>query len=317
MAQQSRFVVWTGLAGLGLALALSWWLTRRWLAPVRRLAQGAQEVARGRLETQLPVQGQDELALLTQNFNDMTRRLAHTEHSRQQWLADVAHELRTPLSAMRAEIEALQDGVRVFDPQTAQRLHRQVMRLGQLVDDLRLTLDEDGGAPVLATRPVQPVELLLEAVAAMRERFIAAGLSVDTSALLPLAGPDGPQLDGDAARLHQVFANLLENSLRYTRAGGRLQLAAVLPAGVPAQLQLSFDDTEPAPPAQDLPRLFERFYRGEASRSREHGGSGLGLAICRAIVAAHGGHIAAEASRLGGLRVQLLLPRATGAAGTP
>lgn len=313
VAQQSAFVVWTGLAGLALALALSWWLTRRWLAPVRQLMQGAQEVARGRLDTRLPVQGDDELAVLTRNFNDMAQRLARTEQTRLQWLADVAHELRTPVAALRAEIEALQDGVRTFDAQTATRLHRQVMRLGQLVEDLRLTLDEDGGAPVLAMQRLQPVDLLLEAMAAMRERFAAAGLQIDASALLPLAGVLGPHIEGDAARLHQVFANLLENSLRYTRTGGRLVLEASTAAGPVAQaplVRLAFDDTEPGPAEQDYARLFERFYRGEASRNREHGGSGLGLAICRALVQAHGGSIAAQPSALGGLRVAIELPLA-------
>lgn len=309
VAQQSSFVVWSALAGLALALLISWWLTRRWLAPVRQLVQGAQAVAQGRLETQLPVQGRDELAVLTQTFNDMAQRLAHTETSRQHWLADVAHELRTPLAAMRAEIEALQDGVRSFDARTAQRLHGQVMRLGQLVDDLRLSMGESGGAPALQFELAQPVNLLLEAVALMRERLAAARIDVDTTALQLLAGPQSPEIDVDAARLHQVFANLLENTLRYTHSGGRLVLAARVEPGPEApQLRLSFDDTAPAPGPQELPRLFERFYRAEASRSRAHGGSGLGLAICRALVEAHGGSITAEPSSLGGLRIVLSLP---------
>lgn len=311
LAQQSRFVVWTGLAGLALALVISWWLTRRWLAPVRQLVQGAQAVAAGQLGTQVPVRGRDELAVLTQTFNDMAQRLAHTETSRQHWLADVAHELRTPLAAMRAEIEALQDGVRSFDAHTARRLHRQVMRLGQLVDDLCLSMDEGGGAHALVFQPAHPVELLLEAAALMRERFAAARIEVDTTALQPLAGAASPPCEADAARLHQVFVNLLENTLRYTNAGGRLLLAARVEAGPDAPwLRLMFDDTAPAPAPQDLPHLFERFYRAEASRSRAHGGSGLGLSICKALVEAHGGRIVAEASPLYGLRVIITLPLA-------
>lgn len=318
LRQQLVFVAWTGAAGLALALALSWWLARRWLAPVGALVNGARQVASGRLDTRVPVDGDDELARLARTFNDMAEQLAGMEASRRQWIGDVAHELRTPLAAMRAEIEAVQDGIRPFDGSTALRLHRQVMRLIQLVGDLRASLDAAGEATPAALVPVRPVPLLAEAVASMQARFDNAAIALDTSALDAWAG-NPPQnaealVRGDAAQLHRVYLNLLENSLRYTEAGGRLCLSARTerPSGDgSAQLVLQWDDTAPGVPAHELPRVFDRLYRAEASRTRaagDTGGSGLGLAICRAIVQAHGGRITAEASPLGGLRILLILP---------
>lgn len=311
LSQQLDFVAWTGMAGLALALLLSWWLSRRWLAPIGALVTGARSIAAGRLDTRVAVDGDDELARLVHTFNDMAEQLASMESSRRQWIGDVAHELRTPLAAMRAEIEAVQDGVRTFDPQTAQRLHRQVMRLIQLVGDLRASLDADQGSTPAALVPVQPLPLLAEAIASMQPRFAQAHVALNASALAP-ADTAPPLVRGDAPQLHRVFLNLLENSLRYTDAGGELQVSAAIErdAGRPV-LALRFDDSAPGVAEHELPRIFERLYRAEASRTRamgDLGGSGLGLAICRAIVQAHAGQIRAESSSRGGLRITLTLP---------
>ncbi|MFY3386549.1 ATP-binding protein [Paracidovorax sp. MALMAid1276] len=311
LAQHLGFVAWTGLAGLALALLLSGWLARRWLGPVQALAQGARAVAQGQLHTRVPVQGRDELAQLARTFNTMAEQLSSIEASRRQWLGDVAHELRTPLAAMRAEIEAVQDGVRPFDDKTALRMHRQVMRLIQLVGDLRASLDAGASSAPSAQVPVHPLPLLQEALASMQARLTQAGIGVDASGLQDLAAQTPPPLVlGDAQQLHQVFMNLLENSLRYTDRGGQLHVGASAvagPQGAP-RLQLQLDDSAPGVPAHELPRIFERLYRAETSRNRDHGGAGLGLAICRAIVQAHGGTLAASESPLGGLRITLELP---------
>lgn len=311
LAQHLGFVAWTGLAGLVLALLLSGWLARRWLAPVEALAAGARGIAQGHLHTRVPIQGNDELAQLARAFNSMAEQLSNIEASRRQWLGDVAHELRTPLAAMRAEIEAVQDGVRPFDDKTALRLHRQVMRLIQLVGDLRTSLDAAGASAPSAQVPVHPLPLLAEALASMRPRLARAAIEVDTTGLDALSAPSlTPVVRGDAQQLHQVFLNLLENSLRYTDPGGQLRIAAqkLAPQNGPALLQIQLDDSAPGVPPHELPRIFERLYRAETSRNRDHGGSGLGLAICRAIVLAHGGTLEAEASSLGGLRMTLQLP---------
>ncbi|MET3479573.1 ATP-binding protein [Variovorax atrisoli] len=309
VARQSGVIVLTGLCGLGFALVLSWLLARRWFRPIDELTQAAQDVARGRLSTRVAVQGSDELALLGRTFNDMAQRLDTMEASRRAWLADAAHELRTPLAAMRAEIEALQDGVRTFDERTALRLHRQVIRLGQLVDDLRSSMREPQNDLLTAT--VFPISLLKEALDHTRDRFAARRITVDRRAADRIDASAQPVVEGDAHRLHQVFMNLLENALAYTDEGGELRIdVAVEGAWTGNRLTLVFDDSAPGVPEAELPRLFDRLFRGESSRSREHGGSGLGLSICRATIEAHGGTIDASASPLGGLRLTLTLPLA-------
>jgi two-component system sensor histidine kinase BaeS len=306
VAQQSTFLLLTGAAGLLLALLISAVMARRWLQPVQRLADAARSIAGGRLEVAVavPVHGGDELAQLARTFNEMSAALASIERTRQQWLHDVAHELRTPVAAMRAEIEALQDGVRVYDGGTAQRLHGQVMRLGTLVEDLQRVM-----SPVPATltmEEVHPLHVLLEVADAMQPRLAQAQVRLEGIApLQALSAAEDPVLRGDASRLGQVFMNLLENSARYTQAGGKVVLAARIEA---SRLRIRVEDSAPVPAAQDLPRLFERFFRGEGSRSRATGGSGLGLAICRSIVQAHRGAIRADASALGGLMIEIELP---------
>lgn len=308
LARQRGLVAVAGAVGLLLALGLSWWLARRWFSPIDALAQAAQRIARGQLQTRVAAAGSDELAALGRTFNHMAERLDRIEASRRAWLADVSHELRTPLAAMRAEIEALQDGVRPFDDKTALRLHRQIMRLGQLVDDLRSSMQASDGA-AQEHAPVYPLSVLQEAVAATQDRFARAGLSLDTRSVQALAARRPPLLDGDSRRLHQAFLNLLENTLRYTQRGGRLRITAQTEGGGAAQrLVLDFDDTAPGVAPEELPQLFDRLFRGEASRSRDSGGSGLGLSICRAIVEAHGGVIDAAPSPLGGLCIRITLP---------
>jgi two-component system sensor histidine kinase BaeS len=305
LAGQSFFIVTTGCVGGLLALSLSWWLSGRWLRPIRELIQGADAVAQGQLATVVPVRGHDELSHLCETFNGMTRQLQAAQAGHRRWLADIAHELRTPLAAMRAEIEATQDGVRPYTPSTAKRLHRQVTRLGQLVEDLRASMGQQD-APARRESGVNPFAVLLEALSFMAGRFQQVGMTVDTGPLPRLADQPDLKMVADPAQMHQVFINLLENALQYTRQPGVLQIHASLPE--PGQARIVLDDTPPGPSPADMPHLFERLYRGDTSRGRSTGGSGLGLAICRAIVEAHGGTIAAGSCPLGGLRVELFLP---------
>lgn len=301
LVSQIRGLWLASAVALLLACVAAWLLSRHFLDPIRHLATGARQIADGQYAVRIPVQRGDELGDLAEDFNAMAEVLARTEESRQQWISDTSHELRTPLAVLRAEIEALQDGVRSPGEASYARLHKQIMQLGKLVDDLRYTLSAAPDGLALDRQPVAPLAILRETVEQFRSRFVAARLALDTAAL----PPDGPELWGDADRLRQVFANLLENALRYTDANGRLQITAGTEDG---QLWIHFDDTAPAPPATALPRIFERFYRAEPSRSRAYGGTGLGLAICKSLVEAHGGKIGAALSPLGGLSIRLSLP---------
>ena len=302
LATQTRDLWLSGLAALLLSLLAAWLLARQFLVPIKALANGARQIAKGRFSERIPVDRSDELGELANDFNSMADMLTHTEESRRQWISDSSHELRTPLAVMRAEIEALQDGVRTSDGKTLERLHRRIMQMSKLVDDIGQTLERSSEQSDLELTSLPPLDVLRDALDGFRKRFETANVALDT--VLP-ENDFGWRVRGDAGRLHQVFSNLLENTLRYTHPGGRLKVSAAARSGF---LQLQFDDTPPAPPEQAMFRLFERFFRAEPSRSREHGGSGLGLAICKTIIEGHGGKISASKSTLGGLCIRIDLP---------
>ena len=301
LASQTQNMLFAGLAALGLSLLAAWLLARHLLAPIRDLTAGARRIAEGWLDARIPANRDDELGELAENFNTMAERLGKIEESRRAWISDTSHELRTPLAVLRAEIEAMQDGVRTPNAATLARLHKQVQQLATLVDDLRLTLDREPGIGDMEHLPFSPLAVLDETLTAFRDRYAQAGIALEAK----VTADSGARMRGDAGRLTQVFTNLLENTLRYTDHGGRLRITAQAEAG---RLTLQFDDSAPAPPRSALPHLFERFFRAEASRSRSHGGSGLGLAICKALVEAHGGCITAGLSELGGLAIRIELP---------
>lgn len=301
LASQTQNMLIAGLAALVCSLLASWLLARHLVGPIRELASGARRIAKGSLDTRINIRTDDELGELGTNFNDMAERLSRIEQSRRTWISETSHELRTPLAVLRAEIEAMQDGVRTPDTATLSRLHKQVQQLAKLVDDLRLTLDKEPGGGDIDMELMSPINVLEECIASFNDRFTTAGIELDTLHL----SDAGWRIRGDAGRLTQVFGNLLENTLRYTNTGGRLSIAS---HGDKNRLILQFDDTAPAPPPATLPHLFERFFRAEPSRSRALGGSGLGLAICKTLIEAHGGRIGAALSKLGGLNICIELP---------
>ena len=263
--------------------------------PVRRLAEGARALEAGRFDTRLPTMRGDELGDLARSFNHLAATLGDVERARRQWMADTSHELRTPLAVLRAQLEALQDGVRSATPDLVAAMHAQVLALARLVDDLQALTP----AP-LVRAPVDAWKLVADTVAAFAERLRSAGLVVTVG-----AAPARATIAGDTDRLRRLVANLLENSARYTDAGGRIAIAATSQDG---QLRILVDDTAPGVPPSALDRLGERFFRVDASRSRRSGGSGLGLAVSREIAEAHGGRLSFEASPLGGLRAIVTLP---------
>jgi two-component system sensor histidine kinase BaeS len=214
-------------------------------------------------------------------------------------MADISHELRTPLAVLRGELEAIQDGVRQFTPESVTSLQAEVATLTKLVDDLHQLSMSDEGALAYQKKSVDAVSLVEIAAGAFRERFASRNLT------LSLELPESATVFGDPDRLMQLFNNLLENSLRYTDSGGRT-LIQLIPRD--NTLLLRFADSGPGVSDEQLQRLFERFYRTEGSRNRASGGSGLGLAICLNIVEAHGGAIHAAHSPFGGVSITVELP---------
>lgn len=300
LREQLRTIVLLACALFGVALLAAIWLARHLLRPVAALRDVTARLAKGELSARAPLLSRDELAELALHVNAMAQALEASEQQRRKMLADVSHELRTPLSVIRGEIEALQDGIRQADAHALASLHTEVLRLNQLVDDLhQLTMAAAGDLQY--DWQVLDLQALL-APLLLRYQARARQQGLDLSWRLP-SGP--VLLRADAGRLTQVLVNLLENSLRYTDAGGEIVLSLQTLQG---QAELVIEDTAPGVPAGTHGQLFERLYRVDAARTRERGGSGLGLAICRALVEAHGGTIGASASVLGGVRMLLRLP---------
>jgi two-component system sensor histidine kinase BaeS len=281
-----------------LAAVVAMVLARVFLLPVKRLAEATHRLAAGAYDTRVAVRSGDEIGGLGEDFNRLAHALERNEQLRRRFIADVSHELRTPLAIARGEIEAIEDGVRPLTRESIASLKHEVQQLGKLVEDLYQLSLADVGALAYRKEPVDVAEVAREAVDAFGERLRERGLKVDAE-LAPA------KVFGDGDRLAQAFRNLLENSLRYTDAGGTLRIGVRRDAG---RVAVEFEDSAPGVAAEAMPHLFERFFRAEGSRNRAHGGAGLGLAIVRSIVEAHGGEIVARASKLGGLAVTIALP---------
>ena len=288
------------LAVLLCALALAYALAQRLLKPIQALSRGSRALADGDFASRVPAQGRDEIAALARDFNHLAAALEQNRDARRHWGADLAHELRTPVTVLRLELQTLIDGVRQPSPVAMASLLSETERLSALIEDLYQLSLADAGALEYHFETVDLAELAREVVDNHRGSAAAAGQLLEED-----YADDLPPLRGDPLRLAQLIENLLLNARRYTDAPGRIRIALAVRAG---QLQLLLEDTPPGVAAEDLPRLFDRLFRSERSRNRSAGGAGLGLSICRAIVDAHSGAIWAEASDLGGLRVCVLLP---------
>jgi len=288
-----------GLVGL-VVLFIGRLEARRLSAPVRALAAAAQSIAAGDLAQRVPDAGVAELSEMASAFNTMAVRLEEQQQLRRQAMADVAHELRTPLSVLQIDLESLEDGLVQPTPEVVAGLQAEVAHLNRLVEDLRTLSLADAGELRIELQPLDLGELAREATArvqgAARERGVA--LTV-TPAAVPLP------VRGDPQRLAQVLLNLLSNALQHTPDGGSI---AVTAARQDTEARIVVTDTGEGIPAEDLPYVFERFYRVDPARARENGGSGLGLAISRSIVAAHGGRLWAESVKGEGSAFTLALP---------
>ena len=293
----------TGVAVLLMAsaLLLAWGLARRWAKPLRDVQDATARIAHGELGVRVPSTRSDEIGDLARNVNLMAQSLQRMESARRRWIADMSHELRTPLAGLRGEVEALVDGVRPFTHQAALSLREDVLRLGKLVDDLHLLAMHDLHSLPCRFVDADAVQIVQDTLRRFAVRAQAAGLTLDWVTPPPAA----LSVVWDPARIEQLLANLLENSLRYTDAPGRVGLALHVAGDT---VQISIDDSAPGAGSADMARLFEPLFRADAARSRHTGGSGLGLAICQAICQAHRGHISVKPSTLGGLQMLVSLP---------
>ncbi len=276
-------------------------LARRLVRPIRTIAAATGELASGKYAVRVPVTSSDELGRLARSFNTMAGALEKNEKARRQWVADISHELRTPIAVLRGEIEALMEGVRDTTPEAIRSLHTEVIRLHRLVDDLHQLTLSDLGALTYRKEDLDLVKILADSTDAYRAEFARKGIALTTD--IPHECEAG--VFADRERLQQLFSNLFGNSLKYTDEGGTLVVRVRCDSG---RVTIDFEDSAPGVPGEDLEKLFDRLYRVEASRNRASGGAGLGLPICRNIVEAHDGTITACASSLGGLLMRISIP---------
>lgn len=296
---QVRITIISFAIALVVAAALAFLLARKVSRPVRQLADIIRKLSSGNYDSRVPVESGDEIGVLAGHVNLLAETLEKNRTARQRWMADIAHELRTPVAILKGEVEALADGVRPADERMSASIHEEIDQLSKLVDDLQTLAMSDAGALNIRKEAVDLSELLRQSVDAYRDRLADRSISVD----LQLA--ETRHVLADPQRLRQLLLNLLENCNRYVQEGGRVRLVlAQLANGV----EITLEDSGPGLEPDQLGRLFERFYRAEGSRSRSSGGSGLGLSICKNIVEAHGGSIQADHSPLGGLLIRFSLP---------
>lgn len=301
--KQQRLLLLIAAITLVVCVLVAWPLSQYLVRPIQRLSQAMQTLMQRRYEVQVPVQSRDELGDLAQDFNAMARTLAEHDRSQRQWLADIAHELRTPLGVLQGELEAMEDGVIALEPAAVSSLQEEVRQLKRLVDDLHQLAVTDLGALRYQFEAVDLVALLQSLGARMTQAAELAGLRLQLE--LPSSSL---WIRADAQRLEQLLMNLMQNSVRYTDRGGVIRVRVFAAPASADSVRLVWEDSAPGVADSDLPCLFERFYRVENSRQRALGGSGLGLAIVANIVSAHGGTVAAEHSELGGLRLSLSWP---------
>jgi len=277
------------------ALAMT---VRRVFTPLDDLVAAADRVAEGDYSTRLAEKGPRAVRSLARTFNHMASRLQQTDQQRRDLLADVTHELRTPLTVAQGTLEGMLDGVYPADEARLKSVLEETQILARLVDDLRTLALSESGALQLRREPTDLAVLINESAAAFRAQADGKGVSlkVDLDGDLPL-------LDLDPERMRQVLSNLITNALRYTPAGGTIDVLGRVVDGKEHQVEIVVRDSGAGIPAEDLPHVFERYYK-----SRDSGGMGLGLAIARRLVELHGGTLAAESAPGQGTTMRVRLP---------
>ncbi|MCP5100074.1 MAG: HAMP domain-containing protein [Chloroflexi bacterium] len=296
----NRAMLWAALGATAVSLLIGFLLARSLTRPIKELTTATQAVAQGNLAQEVPVRSDDELGQLATSFNKMSHDLSHSQNLRRQMTADIAHDLRTPLSLILGHSEALSDGVLPATPETLHIIHDEALRLNRLIEDLRTLSLAETGALQINLRSVNPTELLT------RTTIAHTPATQDKQINMVVTTPDDlPDVTADSDRIVQVLDNLVHNAIRYTPQGGDITLSACINNG---SVQLSVNDSGPGIQTEDLPHVFHRFYRADKSRQRHDGGSGLGLAIAKSIIEQHNGRIWVESPPGQGTSFTFTLP---------
>lgn len=297
------------LGAVLLAMIVGFFLARALIRPLTALTVATQKIAAGSLEQQVYVRSNDEIGQLARSFNQMSAAVAHANHLRRQMTADIAHDLRTPLTVIAGYIESMRDGVLQPTPERFDLIYNEIELLEKLIEDLRLLSQADAGKLTITPQWLSP-QYLLERAGASHQH-----LAGQKKVTLAVEAPDTlPEIWVDEARMMQVFDNLISNAMRYTPEGGKITLSAVQSNG---GVTLAVSDTGTGIPKDELSHIFERFYRVDPSRSSSQGESGLGLAIVRALVEAQGGKVTAESEPGCGTTITISMSSAEAGKKTP
>jgi signal transduction histidine kinase len=286
----NRFLLWGGALAIMVALAITFWLSRRISAPIHALTIANKRIGEGDFSRRLPFWGKDEVGELINSFNSMADRLKEAEQIRRDLVADVAHELRAPVSSIRAYLEAMRDGLMDTNTKSLDSLYEDIILLSRLIDDLQTLSLADAGQLSLVYQPEDISHIVNSVAESVQPKAVAKRINLTVNFPERL-----PPTKVDAQRLSQILHNLLDNAIRHTPSGGSVLVNIV---ETDKSIKVTVSDTGEGIPPEDLPHMFERFYRVDKSRSKATGGSGLGLTIARRLVEAHGGKIEVR-SKLG------------------
>ncbi|MDG0866050.1 HAMP domain-containing protein [Candidatus Lucifugimonas marina] len=295
-----RSLVVAGIAAGFAGLLIVMLLTRQALAPVRNLTTAASSLGAGDLSQRVPESGTDEIGILANTFNTMASDLELAVDQRRQLTADVAHELRTPLTNIQGYLEAIKDGVVDADDETIDTLHSQTIHLANLIEDLRILAVADAGALALNMSHGSPVPVIEDSAAHFKQRARERNIELNIS-----SNGTETAIDFDETRLRQIVSNLVENALTHTPNNGRISVST---EGHTEGLDLEISDSGIGISEDDIPRIFDQFYRADQSRTRATGGAGLGLTIVKRLVEAHNGDISVISGPATGTTFKIVLP---------
>ncbi|MFZ5857300.1 MAG: sensor histidine kinase [Chloroflexota bacterium] len=302
LERTNQAITYAAFGAAALALIVGFLLARTLTRPLRALTEATEKMAGGELNQQVNINSKDEIGELANAFNRMSREVARANTLRKQMTADIAHDLRTPLTVIAGYVESMRDGDLAPTPERLDVIYAEIDRLQRLVADLRLLAHTDAGELRLNLAPLELRSLLERVASSFRLAAEQKGVSLTVE-----ADSDLPEIQADESRLDRVLSNLVANALRHTPEGGRISILATRKH---QYIIISVEDTGEGIPPADLPHIFDRFYRADKSRTDADGASsGLGLAIAKALVEAHGGRIWAESEEGGGgARMRIEIP---------
>ena len=278
------------------------------LKPLRPIVNTIHRLATGDLTARVGVKSKDEIGQVGNDVNHLAQTLSENDESRKQWLANISHELRTPLAVMRGELEAMLDGIREISREHIESAHQEALHLQRLVEDLYQLTSSDIGALSYHKSDFDFCEFMEDTIERFTPLINQAGLRLELFKDLDDFPEDCPDawINGDPQRIAQLIHNLIQNSIKYTESPGTVRISMKTDSD---HIYLNIEDSAPGVDNSDLEKIFDHLYRTEASRNRKTGGSGLGLAICKKIIEGHQGRLTAFPSKLGGVDMQVVLPR--------